>query len=262
MFKTYIYNKQRDLWIQEDRVLLLHDVGSIIDEENHVLYLWIGPKAKKDKIKKAKETLDVLLSKYPIKDFNVKELDQEKMPRDMEVYLKELLNPIKTLRKSEKYKFSRLITIRVFLVTTILILGLIGLYLAFISSSLVWTIQNGNVKVSNNTYMTWIGILQILNVTVFLLLILQLILGIFEKDSEVRLFSIVGIMVSIGIMLYLNQGIFLFLFQSGNNPELYEIAFLDLLTFIVINYLVIMIPFLLNAYKIIKFVKTYREFIF
>jgi hypothetical protein len=262
MLKIYTYNKQRNVWIQEDQVLLLHDVGAIVDEKNNILYIWKGPKAKKEKIKSAKETLDVLLSKYPIKDFNVKELVPDKLPEHIKLYLEELLDPIKTLRKSEKYKFSKLITLRAYLLLTILILGLIFLYLGILSSSLFWPIQNNTTRVSEAIYLNWVRILQITNFVIFLLLISQLVLGIFEKDPEVKLFSIVGLMISIGIMLYLNQGVFLFLFQNGNDPDIYEILFVDLLIFIIINYLVIMIIFLLSVYKLYKFIKTYREFLF
>lgn len=262
MLRTYTYNKNRDVWTQEDQVLLLHDVGAIIDEEKNMLYIWKGPKANKEKIKRAKETLDVLLSKYPIKNFNVKELEGEKLPEHIELYLEELLDPIKSLRKSEKYKFSKLITIRAYLLLNILILGLIGLYVAIISYSLFWPMQNNSVQVSEATYMSWIRILQFTNLVIFLLLISKLVLGMFEKDPELRLYSIVGLMISVGIMLYLNQGVFLFLFQNGNNPDIYEILFVDLLVFIITNYLVIMIIFLLSVYKLYKFVKTYREFLF
>ncbi|TXT60475.1 MAG: membrane protein of unknown function [Promethearchaeota archaeon] len=262
MLKLYTYKKLRNEWIQEDQVLLLQDVCVILDQKNSILYLWTGPKAKKEKVKNAKDSLDELINKFETENLLVKEIDNNQMPDHINQYLEQLLEPIKTLKKSELYKFSKLITLRIYLILSICIIGLIISFIIALFSSLSWPIQDGNIQVVRASYMTWIGILQFINYAILFFLVPQLIVGIYEKESEARLFSIVGIMISIGMVLYLNQGIFLFLFQNGNNPNIDEIAFIDLFSFILVNLLVIMIIFLLNVYKMFKFFKTYRKFLF
>jgi len=70
------------------------------------------------------------------------------------------------------------------------------------------------------------------------------------------------LIICIGIVLYLNQGVYLFLFQKRSDSSFYIIAQADINWFfitILIAELIYLVP---NFYKFIIFIIKYREYFF
>lgn len=48
MLRTYIYNEDKKVWLEEE-TLLLHDLCAILDEDDKILYIWNGPKSSPER---------------------------------------------------------------------------------------------------------------------------------------------------------------------------------------------------------------------
>ena len=91
---------------------------------------------------------------------------------------------------------------------------------------------------------------------------MMIILGIIENEYHVVVFSLLGVLVCSGLTIYLQQGIFLFLFQPGSSSSIYYISQNDInesLIIVLSGILVFEIP---NILKLISFIKIYRKFVF
>ena len=92
--------------------------------------------------------------------------------------------------------------------------------------------------------------------------ILNIIIGLYEMEAQVIIFSLMGLIICSGILLYLQQGIYLFLFQEGSTSTLYLIKIQDITLFYIIILSAIAIFELPNLLKLISFIRTYRKYIF
>ena len=70
MLRTYIYNEDKKVWLEEE-TLLMHDLCAILDEDDKILYIWNGPKSSPERFEKGYKTIESLLSNYPNMDLKL-----------------------------------------------------------------------------------------------------------------------------------------------------------------------------------------------
>ncbi|GAG14592.1 unnamed protein product, partial [marine sediment metagenome] len=131
-----------------------------------------------------------------------------------------------------------------------------------LSTSLLWTTSDGNYEVNNKIFQLWITYSKILTIITLLCFLINLVIGIIEVENQVIVFSIVGLLVCVGLFIYLNFDIYLFLFQEGSTLTNYIILKRDILYFLLINIVSISIFQIPSFYKFISFLKKYIKFIF
>ena len=129
-------------------------------------------------------------------------------------------------------------------------------------SSLKWTVINGSYLVGNFIYDNWINLSKLYILIILIFLFINLVIGIIEVENQIILFCVNVLIISIGLLLYLNQSVFLFLFQEGSTLNDYLIRSGDLLIFLLLDLVTIMIFETPNIYKLISFFKIYKKFIF
>ncbi len=259
MLRTYIFNESKSSWTEEDQRLLLHDVCVFLDETNKKIYIWNGPKSSKEKFKKGFELVGEILSNYPDLKLQLIVLKKD-IPTNIESKLNSMLESAKK-EEITTLLFSRLSTIRFYFIFLLGVIILPIIALANLSLSLIWPVSNGNYEVSSALYEMWINISKIIMIITLILFILNTIIGIIEIENQVIIFSTAGLIISIGIVIYLNFGIFLFLFQEGSTLTDYLISREDLFFFFFLNLIAILIFEIPNIYKFVSFLKTYRKFI-
>ena len=261
MLKTYIFNESTDSWIEEHSILLYQDLCIFLDEERNKIYIWNGPKSSKEKLEKGKESLVKLISNYPNRQLEI-EILSKKIPALIKDKLDLMLETVRKEEQAEKYKFSSFLAVRIYLIALIItvllpIISLINLYF-----SLTWTFTGGTYHVSSTIFETWILISFVLILISLGSLVVGLIVGICESESQVIIFSLIGILISTGLSIYLSLGEFLFQFEEGSTPTLYLIRPVDLMMFLLIvsfSSAIFVIP---NFIKLMSFMGRYRSFIF
>ena len=225
-----------------------------------MIYLWSGSKSTKKKYKKGYNKLKDLTSNFP--ELNLQyTLVKKNFPSDIHNKLESMLE---STRKEERSTliFSRFTTIRAFFIFLIGIIILPTISLLNLSSSLTWKTSNGNLEVNGSFFQLWVKISQNLILVTIIIFIINLIVGIIEVENQVIIFSIIGLVVCVGIYLYLDFGIYLFPFQEGSTLDNYIILRSDIFAFMSINVLLVLFFESLNIYKLISFLKTYSNFIF
>jgi len=115
------------------------------------------------------------------------------------------------LGKGKTLKFSRFTTIRIYSISIIITIILPILLFLYLSSSLSWSISNGNYEVNNITYNFWIDISKLLTLITLFFFSINIIIGIIEYERQIIIFSLNGLIISIGLLIYLNQKDILFL---------------------------------------------------
>lgn len=260
MLRTFIYDDSKSHWIEEEHRLLSHDICAILDEEKEIIYLWSGPKSNKTKFRKGYSQVKEFVTNFP--ELNIQFVMAKKnFPIEIQNKLGILLESAK-LGKDKILKFSRFTTIRIYSISIIATIILPFLTFLNLSTSLFWSISNESHQVSNAMYDTWINNSKILNLIAVILFSINIVIGLIENESQVIIFSLIGVILSVGLTIYLNQGIFLFLFQEGSTLTNYLISQKDLIIFLLLNLSAILIFEIPNIYKLISFFKTYRKFIF
>lgn len=260
MLRTYVYNDSKSKWVEEDRHLLSHDTCVILDEENEILYLWRGPKNSKRRFKKGYMHLKEIVSSFP-------ELNLQFIMVTTN-FPSEVLMKLDSI--SEKFKkggtanllFSRLITINIYFIILLgtIIIPIISLF--NLSSSLLWPNSNGNYVVINTTFQIWINFSEALIYITLILFFINLIIGVIEIESQVIIFSLIGFIICVGLAVYLNFDIFLFIFQEGSTLTNFLILRKDIWFFLFIHLISIMMFEIPSILKLISFLKTYRKFMF
>jgi len=259
MLRTYIYNEDKKAWLEED-TLFLHDLCAILDEEENNLYIWNGPKSSPERLEKGYNSIQSLLSNYPDMQLKVIKLEK-KIPSNIKKKIDELLTSIKR-DEDDFLQFTRFFSIKTFFISS---LGIIALSVLSIlnlmrhSDLLNWW---GTIAIKADNYETWINISKILIILSLCLFIINTGIGILENEHQVIVFSAAGIIICIGIILYLNQGIYLFLFQERSSSTFYVIARSDVNWFIITILSAELIYLIPTTYKLTIFVKRYREYIF
>jgi len=260
MLKTYIFNDANKNWIEEPSSLLYHDLCAFVDDERNIIYIWNGPKSSQERLNKGNEVLKNLVSYYPSIDFKVSILNK-KVPDYVQIRLDKMLNAIKHEEKKEFDKFSRFITLRLYFI--FLLLALIFPIISFLNlgTSLVWRKTGQNFEVSSELYDSWLSVSLLLSILTIISFAIILTIGIVEIDYKIITYSIIGVIVSSGIAIYLQQGIFLFLFQDGSTTSIYYIRQSDILLFLIIIFFGIATFEIPNLIELINFLKVYRKFI-
>jgi hypothetical protein len=261
MIRSYIFNELKNIWVEESENLLYYDVCAFLDEENKIIYLWKGPKSNKEQYKKGVSSLRQLTSNFPNDNFQINALANY-IPDFIKEKLDMMLTDMKREEEIAKYKFSKFFTIRIYLIFQIMIIFLPVFNLIYLSSYLSWETINSNFEVSADIYQIWHSIPRILTIITLIIFILSLIIGIYESEYQVIVFSLIGLIISIGIILYLQQGIFLFIFQEGSTSSTYLIKKEDLLLFFILNVIGISIFEVPHILKFFFFIKNYRKYIF
>lgn len=258
MLRTFIFDYSKSYWREEEHHLLSHDICVILDEERDTLYLWRGPKSKKYKYKESYKLLKEITSNFPQLNFQVMMVEKN-FPQEVEMKLKAMLSKE---GGGETLIFSRFLTIRIYFVFLIITIILPLISLLNLSTSFTWNISNGNYEVSSNIFNIWLTRSKILIIFTLILFIANLTIGIIEGENQVIIFSIVGLIICLGLVLYLNYDIYLFTFQSGSTLTNYLILIWDIISFILINIISILIFLVPNLIKFLSFLKSYRKFIF
>lgn len=260
MLRTFIYDDSKSQWIEEEIRLLSYDIFAILDEEKEIIYLWSGPKSNKAKFRKGYSQIKEFISNFPALKIQIV-MAKKNFPDEIQNKLEALLESIK-LGKDRILKFSRFSTLHIYSISIIAIIILPILSFLNLITSLFWTVYNENYQVTNTIYNIWINNSKILIIISLIFFSINIVLGVVENESQVIIFSLIGVIISVGLILYLNQGIFLFLFQVGSTLTNYLISQNDLIIFLLLNLSAILIFEIPNIYKLISFFKTYRKFIF
>jgi hypothetical protein len=260
MLRTFIFDESKSQWVEEEQRFLSQDICAILDEENIKLYLWNGPKSKKKKFRKAYKQLKLLAAKYPELHIQLI-LSKKNFPMQIQNKLESFLDSMSST-KEKKLKFSRFTTIRIYSISIIISTLLPVLSFLNLNTSLFWTRYLGNFEVNNIIYANWINFSKIIALVSLIFFSVNLLIGIIENENQVIIFSINSIIILIGVAIYLNQGVFLFLFQEGSTPTTYFILPRDIFIFLFLNLTALLIFEIPNIYKLVSFFKTYRKFIF
>jgi len=260
MLKTYIFDEANKNWIEERSSLLYHDLCALLDEERNIIFIWNGPKSSQVRLKKGYELLENLVSNYPNINFQISILNK-KVPDYVQIRLDKMLSEIKQEDKKEFDKFSRFITLRLYFI--FLLPALIFPIISFLnlSTSLDWRKTGYNYEVSSGLYDNWLSISLFFIILTIISFAIILTIGIIEIESKIIIYSIIGLVGSSGIAIYLQQGIFLFLFQDGSTASIYYIKQSDILLFLVVIVFGIAIYEIPNFIELINFIKVYHKFI-
>ncbi len=260
MLRTFIFNEVKSQWVEEEHVLLSHEICAILDEEREIIYLWNGPKSSKEAFRKGYKQIKELGSNFP--ELNIQYVIARKnIPVDVKKKVDSMIESTK-LTKGKILKFSRFTTIRIYSISILFAVFFPIFYFLNLSTSFLWSSLNGNYQVSNTIYNKWLNTSKIYIIITLIFIIINILIGIIEKESQVIIFSFNGILISFGLLIYLNQGIYLFIFQEGSSLTRYLISHRDIFFFLFLNLIAFLILEIPNIYKLISFFKTYHKFIF
>ena len=222
MLKTYIFDESNKNWIEERLSLLYHDLCALLDEERNIIYIWNGPKSSQERLKKGYEQLKNLVSNYPNINFEISEVNK-KVPDYVQIKIDKMLSEIKQEDKKEFDKFSRFITLRLYFIFSIPALIFPIISFLNLSTSLAWRKTGYNYEVSSGLYDNWLSISLFFIILTIISFAIILTIGIIEIEYKIITYSIIGLVVSTGIAIFLQLGIFLFLFQDGSTASIYYI---------------------------------------
>jgi len=265
MLRAYIYNEDKNNWIEEESYLLFHDLCAFLDEKEKIVYLWNGPKSTEERLEKGYESIEHLFSSYPDPDF-VNSLKliilEEDIPKDVQKKLNNMLEAIRDQEDREQYQFSRLSTIRLYFIFSVACIVLPFLSILNLITVFFWPTYGNYIAATPELYSRWLLISKILLLITFIVFIGNVIVGIVELEVWIVIVSLMGFIVCIGLLIYLNQGIYLFLFGEESTDELYLIELSDLRLFIFINLIGVLVFLIPNTLKLFIFLKDYRDYIF
>jgi len=261
MLKTFIFNEGKNSWIEEEHVLLFHDLCVFLDMTQKKAFLWNGPKSTSDKLKKGKGLLMNIFSSFQDSDFELIVLSKE-LPSYIKDRLNNMLETAKHEENVEKYVFTRFLTIRIYLIMSLFSLIFPIMMMVNLWGSLYWSRMGSNIAISSINFITWISFAKILVIITMIALIINIGISIYEYEITALILSLSGILIFIGMSIYLQQGVFLFLFQLGSTESLYIINFADLLRFLLIMTICLSIFEIPNLVKLFSFINTYKIFFF
>jgi hypothetical protein len=236
-------------------------VVAFIDKDQNIIYLWNGPKCTKDKLKKGKKAIHKLLRDFTDINFQIKELNKN-IPPHVKNRLENLLDTATKEKELANYQYSHFFTIRFHTIISIVALILPIVSFIILSSSLFWESVGSDFLIKASNYDIWLNLAIIPLIISLLFFILQLIIAIYEHDNSIIIFSSISILLSISLLFYLQQGVFLFQFQEVSTYSLYYIAKLDIYLFLLVIGLAIGLFEIPNIIKTLKFLSTYKKFIF
>ncbi|MFX1354506.1 MAG: hypothetical protein ACFFGP_11125, partial [Promethearchaeota archaeon] len=254
MLRTFIYNEIKNNWIEEDEYLFFHDLCAFLDEDNKIIYLWKGPKSTKKRYRKAYHSLDELISKNKEIKIQINVLAKY-IPHSIKEKLDKMLLAAKSQEEKGRLKFSKFITIRLFLAFSYLSIIFSTVSCLFLTSCLFWSRVGDNYITPSLMYHSWLFYQQMFILITLIMFVLNTIIGLYEMEPQVIVFSLIGLIICSGIFIYLQQGIFLFLFQDGSSSTLYIIKINDIISFCITLLSAIAFFALLNLFKLISILK-------
>jgi hypothetical protein len=260
MLRTFIFNEE-NRWIEETQILLFHDICAFIDTEDEQIYIWTGPNIKKARKKKAKSQLFSLLSENSDKNWNIIE-NQTKFPSEIVNRIENMLEIARENKKMGKLKYSTFSTIRITFVLLTISSFLKVLSIAFVANLLLLPSDTTTYQISSSNYFFTLSIYRIITISTLFLFIINFLIAFYEKNLRIIILSIIAVIIDIGILLYISQGIFLFLFQEGSTDTLFLILKSDFILFVMLNSTALLIETVPNVYETVSFFKTYKEYIF
>ncbi|MFW9773239.1 MAG: hypothetical protein ACFFFB_02800 [Candidatus Heimdallarchaeota archaeon] len=260
MIRTFIFNEIKNIWIEEEEYLFFQDLCAFLEDDNSVIYLWKGPKCSKRRYKKAYASLNELISKYLQPKFQINVLAKH-LPSQIEEKLNKMLITAKKQEESRRLKFSKFTTIRSYLAFSLIALMLSTISAVLLTSCLFWLKIGDFFFVSSLSYLNWLLYPQILILISLIMFILNTLVGLYEMETQVIVFSLIGLIFCSGILIYFQQGIYLFLFQEGSSSTLYVLKIDDIVFFWIIILSAITFFVLINLIKLFSFIRTYRKYI-
>jgi hypothetical protein len=261
MQKVFIYDDVKEKWINESDILLFHDLVAVFDDNTNLIYIWKGDKIRKSKLEKGMKGIEDVLSE---KEYSKWKLitDEGKFPEGVNQKIDSMLKITKKRKQEEQLKFTHFFTIHLSFIFLLAIVAFAVCSLINLLTPLFNPITNISYQILASEYNLWLKLNQIFTILTLIFLSGNFIISLYERELEMFIFSVIGIIVDIGIILYLRQGIFLFIHQTGSTFSLYLISVPDLISFILLNLTSIGIILGSTSYKLFKFLKTYLKYIF
>ncbi|MEJ2296879.1 MAG: hypothetical protein P8Y23_19195, partial [Candidatus Lokiarchaeota archaeon] len=184
--------------------------------------------------------------KFQVKNYN------KKSPSLIKNKLNKLLELTNKEQELSDYQYSHFITIRLHSFFSIITVILPIIVLFILGYSLFWDKIGNNYMINARNYNNWLSSASILLLICLFLFIPQLIMGAYEFDKPIIVFSSTSIIICISLLFYLQQGIFLFQFQEPSTGNLYYISETDIIIFLLLilfTILLLEIPILINTIK-------------
>ncbi|MFX0011552.1 MAG: hypothetical protein ACFE9R_14660, partial [Candidatus Hermodarchaeota archaeon] len=151
MLKTYIFNSNDNIWIEEKFTLLKHDICAFLDEDQREIYIWKGPKSTKEKYRRAISAIKPLIESRTTFQLTLKDIDQ-KLPPYIQKKLDELIKTKSDNEERLKYIFSHFITIKFYFILLIINIGLSLVSITNLAVFFNWSSSGGNYVVMAETY--------------------------------------------------------------------------------------------------------------
>lgn len=258
--KIFRFDDLKSQWVEEKNHLLSQDICVLLDDEEEIIYLWKGLKTSKARFKKAYKQIKELISNFPELNLHFM-MVKEDFPIQVREKIDSMIDKAKNERKVV-FLFSRFFTIRVYFVFLLCVIIFPIISILNLSSSLLWNISDGNYEVSSSKFRIWIDFSEILTLITLICFTINLIVGVIEFENQVIVFSFVGLIICVGLFIYLNFDVYLFLFQEGSTLTHFLISRRDIFYFVWVNFISILIFLIPNLFKLISFLKTYQKFIF
>ena len=259
MLRTFIY--QDEQWVEETEHLLLHDCVAFLDEEERTVYLWNGPKSTQKRLEMSYDSVTDLMMGLPDDSLQLTVL-LDKIPEKIQNRIDVMFEGVRKERESQKRTFSSLISIRLYLIFSIIALIIPIFSLLNLQNFLSFPVSSGITAVTPTDFNQIFMISRVLTLITLIFFIFNLIITSYERDYKATVLSLTGVIACAGILLYLVQGFYLFNFQPGSTSTTYLILQLDLVAFFALNVFAVLIFVIPNALKLISFIRTYRRYIF
>lgn len=260
MLRTFIFQEKEKSWLEESKNLLSNDLVAILDEQEKKIYLWNGPDSTRKRLEKGYESAVELISNYPDDSIQLTLLNDD-IPEKIKVKIEGMRTHANLKLKTSEVQFTSLITIRIYLIMSLVCIILPIISIMNLSNFLFSPVSGETSIIPIRGYDSWLQITRVLTLITLSCFIVSIIIGIYEKEEQVIVVSLVGIIACSGIIIYLNQGIYLFIFQARTSDS-YLIMTRDIALFFGLNVFAFLVFEIPNVGKFIHFFHAYRKFIF
>ena len=259
MLRTFIY--QDEHWVEETEHLLLHDCVAFLDEEERTVYLWNGPKSTQERLEMSYDSVTDLMMGLPDDSLQLTVL-LDNIPEKIQNKIDVMFEGVRKERESQKRTFSSLISIRIYLIFSILTIIFPLFSILNLQNFLYYPVSGGVTQIYYTNFTAHFTISSVLTILPLIFFIFNLIITSYERDYKATVLALTGVVTCIGILLYLSQGIYLFIFQPGWTSTRYLILQSDLFAFFALNVFAVLIFEIPNIMKLISFIRTYHRYVF